>query len=185
MFRHAVLITIRNFRRHFTINVVNMIGLVTGLCSSILIFLWVQDELNFDKFHKNDDRLFVVLKNATAPNGVMTFDETPGLLADVLPSEMPEVNYATAVISPGRENKKGVFTVDDTRLEATDLCVSENFFNTFSFELIEGNKETVLSHPNDVVISDELSVKLFPTKENVLGSQLQWHRGVYTRSKEY
>ena len=186
MFRHAILITIRNFRRHLTINLVNVIGLVTGLCSSILIFLWVQDELKFDKFHKNDDRLFVVLKNAAVPNGVMTFDETPGLLADVLPNDMPEVNYATAVISPGRENNKGVFAVGDVRIEATDLCVSENFFNTFSFDLLEGNNDRVLSNPNDVVISDELSRKLFSTTENVLGKQLQWNRfemsGTYTVS---
>jgi putative ABC transport system permease protein len=176
MFKHALLLAFRNFRRYTSSFLINLIGLSTGLFCAIMIYLWVHDELGVDKFHKNDDRLYVVLKNATTPNGILTFDETPGILADVLPAEMPEVQYATAVISPQKENKKGIFLIDNNNVEATDLCVSKDFFKVFSFPLIQGDNNEVLSGANDIVISDELAMKLFHTTENVVGKQVQWNR---------
>lgn len=176
MFRHALLLAVRNFRRYTGSFVINLVGLSTGLFCAIMIYLWVHDELNFDKFHKNAERTFVVLKNATTPSGILTFDETPGIMADVLPTEMPEVQYATAVISPQKENKKGIFQVDNNNVEATDLCVSKDFFKIFSFPLIQGDNNTVLSGTNDIVISDELAMKLFHTTENIIGRQVEWNR---------
>jgi len=176
MFRHALLLAFRNFRRYTGSFLINLIGLSTGLFCAIMIYLWVNDELGFDKFHKNADRTYVVLKNATTPNGILTFDETPGILADVLPTEMPEVQYAAAVISPQRENKKGIFTIDNNNVEATDLCVSKDFFKIFTFPLVQGDPNDVLTGVNDIVISDELAMKLFHTTDNVVGKQVQWNR---------
>ncbi|HYC29999.1 MAG TPA: ABC transporter permease, partial [Chitinophagaceae bacterium] len=176
MFRHALLLAFRNFRRYTGSFLINLIGLSTGLFCAIMIYLWVNDELSVDRFHQNADRTYVVLKNATTPNGVLTFDETPGILADVLPTEMPEVQYAAAVISPQRENKKGIFVIDNNNVEAVDLCVSKDFFKIFTFPLVQGDKNDVLSGVNDIVISDELAMKLFHTTDNIIGKQVQWNR---------
>src|SRR5687767_5655738 len=109
MFRHSLLLSLRSFRRYKSSSAINVIGLPTGLYCAIMIYLWVSDERKVDKFHANDERLFLVLKNAETPDGIMTFDETPGLLAQRLAADFPEVQYATPVISPQRENKKGMF----------------------------------------------------------------------------
>ena len=113
MFKHALLLAFRNFRRYTSSFLINLVGLSTGLFCTIMIYLWVHDELSFDKFHNNADRTYIILKNATTPNSILTFDETPGILADVMPTEMPEVQYATAVITPQKENKKGIFLIDN------------------------------------------------------------------------
>jgi putative ABC transport system permease protein len=80
------------------------------------------------------------------------------------------------VITPQRENKKGIFITDDRRVEATDLCVGKDFFSIFSFPLIHGNAEDVLSDRNNVVISDALALTLFGTTSNIVGRQLTWNR---------
>src|SRR5882757_8849057 len=82
--------------RPFTI--LNLIGLSTGLACTIVIYLWVIDEWQIDKFNEKDSRLFQVLKNYQSPTGITTDERTPGLLATTLAKEMPEVEYATSVI---------------------------------------------------------------------------------------
>jgi putative ABC transport system permease protein len=175
MFKHTLLLAFRNFKRYKSSFLINLIGLSTGLFCAIMIYLWVHDELNVDKFHENDSRLYMVLKNATTPDGVLTFEETPGILASVLPTEMPEVQNAVSVISPETESK-GIFLSGDNRVEATDLCVSKDFFNVFTFPLLQGDKNVVLSGTNDIVISDELAMKLFHTTDNVIGKTVEWSR---------
>ncbi len=176
MLKHALLLAFRNLRRYKGSFVINLIGLSTGLSCAIMIYLWVNDELRFDKFHKNAERTFIVLKNATQPNGILTFDETPGILATVVPTEMPEVQYSTAVISPQKENRKGIFQFDNKRVEAIDLCVSKDFFNVFSFPLTQGDQNNLFSDVNNIAISEELAMKLFHTTENIIGRIVNWNR---------
>jgi putative ABC transport system permease protein len=175
MLRHALLLAFRNFLRYRSTFLINLVGLSTALFCTLMIYLWVHDELSFDQFHKNGDRLFVVMKNAPTPNGILTFDETPGLMADVLPRELPEVESAAAVIPAERDNKKGFFIIGNENVEAKGICASNNFFNVFTFPLTEGDKGTALSEMNNIVISKELSMKLFHTAENVIGRQLEWN----------
>src|SRR5688500_10457976 len=118
MVRHTLLLAFRNFLRYRSTFLINLIGLSTALFCTIMIYLWVHDELSFDRFHRNGDRLFVVMKNAPTPNGTLTFDETPGILADVLPTELAEVEYAAAVISPQKDGKKGFFLINNQNVEA-------------------------------------------------------------------
>ena len=63
MLKHAITLAVRNFRRHKSSFIINLIGLSTGLACALLIFLWVNDELKMDKFHANDDRLFRVMEH--------------------------------------------------------------------------------------------------------------------------
>ena len=64
MFKHNLLIILRNFQRNKSSFMINLIGLSTGLACALLIYLWVNDELHVDKFHANDTRLYQVMKNA-------------------------------------------------------------------------------------------------------------------------
>jgi ABC-type antimicrobial peptide transport system permease subunit len=176
MFKHTLLLAFRNFKRYKSSFIINLLGLSAGLFSAIMIYLWVNDELHVDKFHEKDSRLFQVMKNATTPAGVLTMEDTPGILAEALAHDMPEVEYASSTVSPQRENKKGIFLVGDNRVEAQDLCVDKDFLNIFSFQLLQGNKDLVLAERDGIVISDELALKLFHTTDNIMGKTLEWNR---------
>src|SRR5579872_3010456 len=78
---------------------INIFGLALGLASSLLIFLWVNDELSVDKFHANSNRLFIMYENETADGKIFSGYWTPGLLAQELKKKIPEVQYATDMMS--------------------------------------------------------------------------------------
>ncbi|MEJ2196183.1 MAG: ABC transporter permease, partial [Ignavibacteriaceae bacterium] len=97
MLKHNFLIVFRSFKRFKSTFFINLIGLSTGLACALLIYLWVNDELNVDKFNKNDNRLYQVMENAHLTDRIITQPYTPDLLAETMAEEIPEIEYATAV----------------------------------------------------------------------------------------
>lgn len=170
MLDHQVKIAFRNFKRHKTSFIINLIGLWSGLTCLLLIGLWVNDELVVDKFHANDDRLFQVLERATGDGGIDVSESTPGLLADALSSEFAGVE-ASIGFSP-----EGQYTVsaNEVRVSAKVAAAGKDFFNAFSFGLLQGNAAQVLSTKEGVVVSEDLARKLFSTTTNVLGKRIEF-----------
>ncbi|WP_346758790.1 ABC transporter permease [Agaribacillus aureus] len=174
MFRHNFLMTYRSFKRYKRLFLINLFGLSTGMACALLIFLWVDNEMNIDKFFEKDDQLFQVMQNLHHTHGVETIEATPVPLAKGLAEEMPEIAFSVAVVPPTFNISKGVIAVEDTRVKATGQYVSGDFFNTFSYRLIRGNKNKILSNKNEVVISKALALKLFNSTESAIGKTINW-----------
>jgi putative ABC transport system permease protein len=102
MLKHSLLMIYRNFLRSKGYFFINLIGLAAGLVCTLLIYLWVRDELRMDKFHTKENRLFQVMEHQQYADNIMTTTSTPGILAETLKEEIPEVEYAatTTWISP-------------------------------------------------------------------------------------
>jgi predicted permease len=129
-----------------------------------------------DKFHAKDSRLFQVMEFQNYADEIMTTTSTPGILAETLKEEVPEVEYAatTTWISPF------TLSVKENNVKADWFYVGEDFFNIFSYPLIEGNPDKVLEDKTAIVISRELAKKLFNTDENVIGKTVEWqHKRSY------
>jgi putative ABC transport system permease protein len=180
MFQNFFLPFYRNIRRNRTSFVINLIGLSTGLACVLLIYLWVYDELNVDKFHKKDSQLYQVMQNFKLPNGIMTVDATPGLLAKALTEEMPEIEHAVAVVPVYWKNKEGILSVGKNNIKASGQFVGKDFFNIFSYQLIQGDKSHVLSEKNSILISDELAIKLFNTTNDIIGKTIEWNQKMFS-----
>jgi len=152
---------------------INIIGLSIGLTCVILIYLWVNDELHVDKFHKKDAQLYQIMINAELPNGIQTWEGTPGPLAATLLEEMPEVEAATlhevSVFSP-----KGVLMKEDARLDINGLFAGENYFEVLTYPLIEGDAKSVLKSKNNIVLSERIALKLFGTTDGAVGKTVIW-----------
>jgi hypothetical protein len=88
MFKHNLLLTYRNFKRHKSTFLINLIGLSCGLACALVIYLWVNDELSFDKYHANDSTLYQVMANIKSDEGIDTRKYTPHTLAEVLALEI-------------------------------------------------------------------------------------------------
>jgi predicted permease len=170
MLKHNLILIYRNFLRAKGFFLINLIGLSTGLACTLLIYLWVRDEIGKDKFNVNDSRLFQVMENQQYADEVLTTTSTPGVLSDALKDEIPEVEYAvtTSWISPF------TLSIKDHNVKAEGYYVGPDFFNIFSFPLVQGNAKQVLADKSAIVISRELAVKLFSTEENVIGKTVEF-----------
>jgi putative ABC transport system permease protein len=176
MLRHNLLIIFRNFKRDKSSFFINLIGLSTGLACVLLIYLWVNDELNFDSFHRKNKQLFQVMENQYNTNGIVTTNETPGLLAEALAAEMPEIKYAVCATDPAWYSEN-TLSVEDKIVRANGIFASQDYFNVLTYELIEGDKNAVLIDKNSIVISHAMAMKLFNTTENIIGKTIKWQEG--------
>ena len=174
MFRHNLLVSLRNFQRNKGSFFINLIGLSTGLAGALLIYLWVNDELSIDKFNDKDSLLYQVMNNRTDAQGIDTGETTPALLAKMMAEEMPEVEAAVAVFPPADFNFKGIVSVDETFVKARSKFADHDFFKIFTYPLLQGDKDQVLSDPSSVVLSEELASRLFPASDDVVGKTVTW-----------
>ncbi len=158
MFRSTCRITLRNIQRHKAFSFINIAGLALGLACTLLIALWVLDELSFDRFHAHADRLFRIEADEDYSGRKRHTYMSPPPLAPVLPAEVPEVEHAARFTRFGgmqlTYRGKSFFEPD---IRATDPA----FFQMFSFALIKGDANSVLNHPHSLVISQRMVQKYF------------------------
>ncbi len=172
MLRHNLLLTFRNFKRYKSSFFINLIGLSTGLACTILIYLWVTDELRMDTFHEQDDQLYQIMENVDQAGGMITRQTTAGPMAEALANEMPEVENAVTA-TPSYINAY-TLTVNNRDIKAKGLYASTDFFKMFSYALIQGDKSQVLSDKKAIVLSETLAMNLFGTTENVVGKAVEF-----------
>ena len=172
MFRHNILITLRNFKLNKTSFIINLIGLSTGLATALLIYLWVNDELKVDKFHELDHQLYQVMENRETPDGIQTSPTTPGILAQTLAEEMPEVKYASSTADPPQIDNV-TLSYNNHNILASGKYVGKDYFRMFSYPLMQGDVKNLLSNKDAIVISSALAEKLFGRNENIIGKTLE------------
>ncbi|MEL7119184.1 MAG: ABC transporter permease [Bacteroidota bacterium] len=179
MIKHTLLLAMRNFMRHKSSFFINLVGLSTGLAGAILIFLWVNDELKVDKIFDNDDRLFHVMEHQQYEDGILTVRSTPGLLAETLAEEIPEIEHAATIMWGGAYT----LSVDDKDIKKVGPFVGSDFFEILSFNLLKGEADQVLSDINSMVISESVADNFFNSVDEALGKTIIVdHDKVYTIS---
>ncbi|MFM9947320.1 MAG: ABC transporter permease [Saprospiraceae bacterium] len=174
MLRHNLLLIFRNFKRFKSTFFINLIGLSSGLACALLIYLWVNDELNFDKFHANDAQLFQVIERSEENGQVIIHEATQGPLAEAMAKDLPEVVSAVSVMSLAREGISLTMKNGEKTAKPTGIFASRSFFEVFSFPLTAGNPKQVFSDRNAIVISEVLAQNLFGTVEQALGKSIEW-----------
>lgn len=170
MLQHNLILTLRSYMRYKSAFLINLLGLSTGLACTLLIYLWVNSEFEVNRFHEKGDRLYQVLANYDNSNGISTNQATPALLPQTLAETMPEVEFATT------QSWLTAYTLsnEDINIKAVGQYAGEDYFNVFSYDLIQGDKNEVLKDKLAVVISEELAVKLFGTTTDVVGKMVDF-----------
>ena len=180
MIKNYIKIAWRRFFRDRQFTFLNLIGLSTGLASAILIYLWMSDEMSINKFHKKDKQLYQVLNNFKTSQDILTLEKTPAPLSEALLKEMPEVEYSVAVNDFFNfQSKEGVLSLGDINIQTKGWHAGNDFFNVFSYNLIAGNKDQVLTDENNIVISETLAKKLFHTPDDAFGKIVTWKHPFY------
>jgi putative ABC transport system permease protein len=168
MFKNAVKVTLRNMKRQKGYSLINIFGLAVGMACCILILLWVQDELSYDKYHEKADQIHRVIVKGRMSNREINFSSSPAPLASTLVNEFPEVLEATRFL---RSKNVLVRYQDKFFNEDLILFADSNFFDVFSIPLLKGDPDAVLGLPNSVVITRTAALKYFG-EENPIGKTL-------------
>jgi putative ABC transport system permease protein len=175
MLKHMFTIAIRSIKKHRSSFAINLTGLSTGLAFAFLLYLWVQDEKSMDKFHVNDNRLYQVMEKSTE-NGVIRIQEgTQGPLSEAMEKDLPEVKNAVTVMNLAKEGMDITLKNGEKTFKTAGIFSGEAFFQVFTFPLISGNSGNVLKEKNNIVVSEDLALKLYGTVEAALGKPLQWN----------
>ena len=159
MLKNYFKIALRNLWRHRTYTVINILGLAIGMACVMLIMLYVQSELSYDKFHVSKDDIYRLNIAGTNPRTGEASERAigPYRLAKELAVDFPDMDLVRFTVRGPEE-----ITIDDERYSEDQLAfVDENIFEVFTYPLIKGNAETALTDPYSVVISESAAVKYF------------------------
>jgi predicted permease len=164
MVRNYILVAIRNILRQKAFSFINIFGLAIGLACTLLIFLWIQDELSFDKFHANSSTLYRVEQDQYYSGESYHVNVTPNPSGPVWKDEIPEIEDATRYTGPGGL----LFKYEDKSFFENDIrAVDPSFLTMFTFPLKQGNIENVLEDPYSIVISEEVGQKYFGQEDPI------------------
>ena len=178
MLKHNLLIVYRSFLRNKSSFLINVFGLTVGLACALFIFLWVQDEMAIDGFHEKEDRLYQVMQQVPMVDDVMVADWSPGPLAEALLAEVPEVEQAISAKLAPPDVFDGVISYAETYLKARPFFAGDAFFSMFSYPLLYGDEQEVLSDPYSIVLSADLATRLFGSTAEAVGKTVRWEKKI-------
>lgn len=157
MFRHYLTLALRNLVKYKSYALNNILGLTIGFACGISILLYVQNEISYDRYHENADRIYRVVEG----NDV----KTPPLLGPTLKEEYPEIEHFLRI-----QGTAGIWLMayEDRVFYETDVAwADETLFDLFSFPLLRGNPDTALKDPFSVVITRSTARKMFGDEDPV------------------
>ena len=172
MIKNYLKIAFRNLKKDKQFTLLNVVGLSAGIACTLLIYLWVHDELSYDKFFANGDRIYQVMEHRKNSGSQSLSDESSGLVSEALKAQDGAVEYAAAV-APADWFPKSTLTVGDKSIKASGQYAGKDYFKIFSFKMIEGNRNSALDAKTSIVISEDLAKRLFNTTENVIGKGIK------------
>ncbi len=169
MFKHNILITIRGFKRHKTVFGINLIGLISSLTCIIFSALWINDELQKDRFHSDPDHLFQVYAKFQNADGITVWQGVTGLLKPEIDAQIPQVELSTV----STDVHEYSLSVNNQRYKAQGRFGDENYLKTFNYPLLNGEKKA-LSDPSNILITETMAKRMFGEEEPI-GENITWH----------
>ncbi|MBC3785133.1 ABC transporter permease [Spirosoma utsteinense] len=170
MIRNYFIIAWRNLIRNKAFSGINILGLALGMSCSLLILLWVQDERGVDAFHANGSQLYQVYERQYYDGKIEANYFTQGLLADELKRVIPEVQLAS-----GLEDIAPItFEAGKTINKQNGTFAGADFFQMFSYPLLQGTPATALSRPGGIAVSRRMAEQFFGNAEQAIGKSIRY-----------
>ncbi|OIR00655.1 macrolide export ATP-binding/permease protein MacB [mine drainage metagenome] len=178
MIKNYFKIAFRNLWKNKSYSAINIFGLAIGLATCLLITLFITDELSYDTFHTNADRIYRINADIRFGGSEMRISETSDMMGQVLKKDYPQVEEYTRIYnnSGSKLIKKGNEFINEEHVAYFD----STFFNVFTFPAVEGDTKTALNEPNTVVVTESAAKKYFNTT-NVLGKTVEVKKGETTQ----
>jgi putative ABC transport system permease protein len=158
MIKSYFLTAFRNILKHRNFSIINILGLSISLAICMLIILVVQDQLSYDNFHKNLNRIFrIQSKDNLSKIAISKYATTTWPLARELKDSYPFVEDVVALYN----NFNGEGICDEKRFQVSGFFATSSFFNVFNFKLKNNLASNSLDEPNSIVLTEEVANKFF------------------------
>ena len=157
MLKNYLKIAFRNILKHKAYSFINILGLAGSIAITILILFYAKSVLTYDQFHEDSDQIYFMYRDRATENGRMDVFDTWYPLVDAAKEEFPSMIEGTRMVTIGNTWVE----LADKRFEQELTYADSNFFEVFSFPVIEGDAKTSLDDPNAVVISKQIAEKFF------------------------
>lgn len=163
MIRNHLKTAIRQLLKNKGYSFLNIFGLSLGMASAMLIFLWVNDEFQYNRFHKNYSSLYQVMENQFYEGKTYTFAALPGKFGPAIKEELPEIKYSVRA----NWGNRALFTLDDKSIYERGYFVDPDFLKLFSFRVISGDTSAMLKGKSSIVITDKMAEKFFGNEDPI------------------
>lgn len=164
MYRNYLKIAFRHLYKNKVYTFLNIAGLGVGISSCILIFLYIQSELSYDRYWKDADQIYRVTQTLHTPDNDDPFAYTGYSVAPTMQEDYPEVIASVRMFSA---SKSTVWYGDEVYSESNIYVADESFFDVFDFKLKLGNRDEALKNPNSILLSEKLAFKIFGDEDPV------------------
>src|SRR6185369_10281996 len=134
MFKNFFKVAIRNLWKNRTNSFLNIFGLTVGITCAGFIFLWVEDELNYNRNNKKIDHLYEVMENQSYEGKTYTFSSTPGLLAPTMQEEIPGIKHVCRTTW----DNYTLFTLGEKQFYERGYFADSSIFKMFTLPFVEG-----------------------------------------------
>jgi ABC-type antimicrobial peptide transport system permease subunit len=163
MIQNYAIIAARNFRKHKTYSLINVAGLAIGIAVSMFIFLWIRDELSFDRFHAGSENIFRLTEDQKGADGkIFPVAVTPELLGAGLKSDYPEVLEFARFRPLGRN----LISFGEKPFTESGIAFADpSFLAIFNFPLVKGDPATALVGPTSLIITETVARKYFGSED--------------------
>jgi putative ABC transport system permease protein len=161
MFTNYFKVAFRNLLRNKSFSLINISGLAVGMASAVLILLWVENEMSFDRFHEKSDRLYEVYGNVRMDGVLQSQVPTPELLAPTLKRDYPQMDQTCRI----GWDQNLLMTYQEKHLKPTGTWADGSFLTMFSFPLLKGDSRSALSDPYSLVVTETLAKTLFGSED--------------------
>ncbi len=162
MFKNYFLSALRTLRKNRSVNWINITGLAAGMTSAVLVFLWVQNELTFDNYHPQADRIYRTTAHLKKAHWVWSTSPFP--LAAAIKESLPEVEQSARVSNAGGIN----FHIGEEYFaEKQAAYVDKNWFGLFHYDFVSGSPASFLQQPYSLILSETKAKKYFGKKDPI------------------
>lgn len=161
----------RNLVKNKVHSFINIAGLSVGMACSLLILLWVQNEMSVDAFHKNGERLYKVYGREYYNHIIDGNYDTPGPLADELKRIIPEIEDAVML---QENNHEATFQVGNKILKVEGTGAGAALFSMFSYPLLQGTPKTALGSTTSMAISKKTADQFYGSPQNAMGKTIRF-----------
>ncbi len=169
MLKNYLKTAFRNLWKNKTYSFLNIFGLAVGIACAGLIFLWLEDELNYNHSNAKKDQLYQILQNQSYEGKTYTFASTPGLLAETMKQEIPGVKNTCRFTW----QEYTLFGLGDKLIYERGYYADSSIFSMLTLPFVQGKKENAFQQLHSLVISEKMAKKFFPDDQNIIGEALK------------